>query len=163
MFRAGAIAMALFLAPLAWRFVSWALKTGGPAVHCRIQLELARSRDAAASIPPFAARSDGAAHGLLSAAQRSELRAVALRDVVLPCAGVLLGVALGSEPVAAAACMRRNAKRVGRSSLSLPSAQSARHRRGAVVGPAAASKPVFVPAGEIVEAPCSVDGHDSRW
>ena len=85
-------------AELAWRFVIWALNTGGSGVQRRIQRELASLGDAGASSAPSADASfDGAAHGLLSAEQRAELRAAALRDVVLPCARALLGRELGSE------------------------------------------------------------------
>jgi hypothetical protein len=87
-------------AQLAWRFVIWSLNTGGPRVQRRIQRELAGLGEGAAEIPlPSAEESfDGAAQGLLCARQRAELRAAALRDVVLPCARALLGVELGAEP-----------------------------------------------------------------
>jgi hypothetical protein len=88
-------------AELAWRFVSWALNTGGPGVQRRIQGELASLREATAARSSGDASVDGAAHGLLSAAQRAELRAAALRDVVLPCARALLGVGHDAEPVVA--------------------------------------------------------------
>jgi hypothetical protein len=87
-------------AQLAWRFVIWARNTGGPAVQRRILRELAAVREAPASSPPTSASFDGAAHGLLSAEQRAEIRAAALREVVLPCARALLGVE-SREPVAA--------------------------------------------------------------
>ena len=87
---------------LAWRFVIWALNTGGPAVQRRIQRELATVAETTASSPPSPHASfDGASHGLLSAEQRTEIRAAALREVVLPCARELLGAEQRSEPLAA--------------------------------------------------------------
>lgn len=91
-------------AELAWRFVIWALNTGGPGVQRRIQSELARSTEAISAARPSPGVSfDGAAHGLLSDEQRAEIRAAALHDVVLPCARALLGFEHGAAPVAAAA------------------------------------------------------------
>jgi hypothetical protein len=91
-------------AALAWRFVSWALRTGGARVQRRIERELAGLQ----SSPPRPHRpaprpeperpSAISAHGILSAAQRAELRDAALRDVVLPCAHALLPAA-GPAPL----------------------------------------------------------------
>ena len=89
-------------AELAWRFVIWALNTGGPGVQRRIQRELCSLREGNASSSRTAQASfEAAAHGLLSGEQRAELRAAALRDVVLPCARALLGSssAPGAEAV----------------------------------------------------------------
>lgn len=81
-------------AELAWRFVRWAVRVGGASVQSRIQRELAQLVSGAPSsaMEQEMMSFDSSSHGILSARQRSELRAAALRDVVLPCAQQLLPV-----------------------------------------------------------------------
>lgn len=80
-------------AELAWRFVIWALRAGDARLQSRVQRELhALSVSAAEHVShgQYDAAFDSAAHGILSLRRRLELRTAALRDVVLPCAQVLL-------------------------------------------------------------------------
>ncbi|MEY2936061.1 MAG: hypothetical protein RL033_6810 [Pseudomonadota bacterium] len=78
-------------AELAWRFVSWALGTGGMSVQRRIERELGQLLAETATPRPAVEQSfDGSAHGILPAQHRAALRDAALRDVVLPCARALL-------------------------------------------------------------------------
>ena len=92
-------------AELAWRFVSWAIHSGGDGVQRRSQRALAELAGVDGAVPPVAQEAtpfDTSSHGILSAQQRAELRAAALRDVVLPCALALLPVADPSTRIFAA-------------------------------------------------------------
>jgi len=80
-------------AELAWQIVSWALSEGGAATRAAVEAAFA-----AATSGPASAVTSGAstharllrAHGCLSAAERGQIAARALRDVVSPCARALL-------------------------------------------------------------------------
>lgn len=77
-------------AELGWRFVCWAIQTGGASVQVRIQRELSILLRRAAAPPSADASFDTTPHGILPASHRAELRAAALRDVIAPCARALL-------------------------------------------------------------------------
>jgi hypothetical protein len=85
-------------AELAWRFVGWAIQTGGPAVReaaAKALREIARAMPSfvdpsLTSLSPRVVRE----HGLLDEASAREVVAAACRDVIAPCAAFLLeGVA----------------------------------------------------------------------
>lgn len=83
-------------AELAWRFVGWAIATGGAPVR--------RAVDAAFAAARFTARGDGAgalaAHGRLTTDEVARVAADALDAVVRPCAAALLRVEhVGASPV----------------------------------------------------------------
>jgi hypothetical protein len=91
-------------AELGWRFVTWAVRAGGASVQRRIQRELAGILSQPVSVDGAERVSfEAAAHGVLSASQRTELRAAALRDVVQPCARALLPAEPSSVTASAAA------------------------------------------------------------
>jgi hypothetical protein len=77
-------------AELGWRFVSWAIQTGGASVQRRIQRELSTLLGRAAAAPSADPSFDTTPHGILPARHRAALRAAALRDVIAPCARALL-------------------------------------------------------------------------
>jgi hypothetical protein len=95
-------------AGLAWRFVQWALTrvaAGAPreALETLVRDEFATqatSSSHAAATAPAAARPSSnslAAYGLLPDATRRELHSLALRDVIAPCAALLLRGAVELE------------------------------------------------------------------
>jgi hypothetical protein len=82
-------------AALAWRFVQWALTREGTRVRSvvdRILLALAPEAD-----EHVACVDDRARYGLLGKEATQAIRARALRDVVLPCAQVLLAARTNSS------------------------------------------------------------------
>jgi hypothetical protein len=82
-------------AVLAWRFVAWALASGGVELRAALRSELdALARSARPAAPTrIAARS-----GVPSEAERRSLRAEAIAAVVLPCARELLRPTAVSKP-----------------------------------------------------------------
>jgi hypothetical protein len=80
-------------AELAWRFVSYALERDPQRIAVLLQSELPEETALVQSVPLPGTSADelaGAALGILPERLRSELRAVALREVVAPCALGLL-------------------------------------------------------------------------
>ncbi len=79
-------------AELAWRFLTWALDTGGPAVREQVMRAFAGFRPA----PPTAENLDGVdvalfeAHGRIVATEARAIAEQALADVVRPCLCALL-------------------------------------------------------------------------
>lgn len=93
-------------AELAWRFVQWSFQTGDEALRRAITQEFAALTKEANAARPASERTrtgfdtpsfDTLPHGIVPAALRAELRAIALRDVVLPCAQALLGVTVNAR------------------------------------------------------------------
>lgn len=92
-------------AALAWRFVAWAIDQN-PTLAEVAQREFERIASQAAHDPANATLSalDLRAHGALPEAVRAEVRAAAIRDVVLPCArGLFAARSFAAEPVLAVA------------------------------------------------------------
>jgi hypothetical protein len=85
-------------AALAWRFVAWALSTGGPEARQAIEAELASyaartesGTTARSEITSEARVGRWRAHGRLSSDQIERVRRAAHTDVIAPCARALLG------------------------------------------------------------------------
>jgi len=77
-------------AELAWQFVHWALATGDAQVREAVAQEFAA---VAAETHTFGAEAesfDTLPFGLVPARLRAELRAAAIRDIVLPCGAAVL-------------------------------------------------------------------------
>jgi hypothetical protein len=92
-------------AALAWRFVAWAIDKD-PELRAVAQREFDRMARQAHDEPARVTASalDLRAHGALPEALRDEVRAAAIRDVVLPCArGLFAARSVASEPVPAVA------------------------------------------------------------
>jgi hypothetical protein len=83
-------------AALAWRFVAWAVEQD-PSLARRVAERLAAYSSPATLTATGSPRVDTLAHGILTAAVRSQVRQAALRDVILPCAAQLR---LTAAPVA---------------------------------------------------------------
>lgn len=99
---------------LAWRFVAWALASGGVELVAALQSELDGLVRAAQPAAPtrIAARS-----GVPSEAERRGLRAEAIAAVVLPCARELLQRSAVSEPPLALAEIDHPSRAAGRPAL----------------------------------------------
>jgi hypothetical protein len=89
-------------AELAWRFVAWALKVGGPAVHGALSNKLSEllsapqataALDRPAGVDPSAWRR----YGRLAQSEAARLRQTALSEVIAPCARALLAVPTAAE------------------------------------------------------------------
>lgn len=78
-------------AELAWRFVSWALEQAPHEVRPVLARELGLRASCGAQMPaPSAPELELLRHGIPPEALRQELRSVAFRDVIAPCAAALL-------------------------------------------------------------------------
>jgi hypothetical protein len=79
-------------AELAWRTVAWALETGDARVRGFVEAALFEATHEAAeeAAPSPRAAEDLLAHGIVSDAQRRDLRRAAIAHAVLPCARALL-------------------------------------------------------------------------
>lgn len=76
-------------AELAWRTVAWALREGGAPVREALSAAMEAVREEG-SPPPSGSRADLRALGILGDGSLEQVRARALREVVLPCAAALL-------------------------------------------------------------------------
>jgi hypothetical protein len=87
-------------AELAWDFVSWALSAQPGVARAQVAAEARRIERELAAPLPRTSDPGVPAHGVLSDAERAEMRQVTLREVVLPRTRALLGEAeVPSEPV----------------------------------------------------------------
>jgi hypothetical protein len=71
-------------AALAWRFVAWAIDTGGEPVRAAVAEALRGDPPPPRDVPPPMARAAWRAHGRLSAIEQASLTGRACRDIVAP-------------------------------------------------------------------------------
>ncbi len=113
-------------AELAWRFVAWALRRSAPALRERVAAAFRAALSAAeAGARPSPPGADSLlAFGIVSSERRALLRLRALREVILPCAEVLLELSRAESSAGAFGDLHQPRAALGLAEWPLPTSPS---------------------------------------